>query len=347
MQRSRRAVISEAMAGGMALCACATFARATRADTENLSFVDPELRPLAGEMLRSIRSAPPLSLSQLPSLRASGGGAPPLSSPPFERRLIPGPPGAPDVVVYTINARAGTRRPAILHTHGGGFILGSARDSVARLQGIAAALDCVIVTVEYRLAPETGFDGVMGDNWAALQWLHRSSEALGANPGRIAVMGESAGGGLATLLALMARDRGGPPLIFQMLVYPVLDDRTGTTVHPPSPMGLLGWTAEYNSLGWRAFLGRTPGGLDVPARAVPARHADLAGLPPAFIGVGSIDLLVDEDITYGRRLIDAHVPTELMVVPGVFHGFDIAAPKSDVAKRFRAAKLDALRRAFT
>ena len=335
-----------AVGGVLQMCAHGAHARQTQAPLADVSFVDPELRPLAADMLRSIRSAPPPSFAQLAALRA-GDGPPPLSSPHFEKRVVPGPPGAPDVGVYVINAEAGARRPAILHIHGGGFMLGSARDSVARLQAVAAELGCVVVTVEYRLAPETGFEGITADTCAAFEWLHSQAQALGVDPRRVAVMGESAGGGLAALLALAARDRGGPPLVFQMLVYPVLDDRTGTTVYPPSPIGLLGWTAEYNRLGWRAFLGRTPAGPDVPVQAVPARHADLAGLPPTFIGVGGVDLLVDEDITYAKRLIDAHVPTELMVIPGVFHGFDVAAPGSRVAKAFRMARLEALKRAFS
>ena len=346
LQQSRRELLSATVGGSLVLCAPAAFAQSDSPAANDVGFVDPELRPLARSMLKAIETASPLSLAQLPALRTDNGGPPPLSAPPFARHIVPGTAGAPDLVVFVINAREGTRRPAILHLHGGGFILGSARDSVPRLQTLAATLDCVIVTVEYRLAPETAFDGILADIWTGLLWLSRNVDALGADPQRIAVMGESAGGGLAALLALMARDRGGPPLVFQMLIYPLLDDRTGTTVQPSKPIGLLGWTAEYNRVGWGAFLGMTPGGSRVPWRAVPARHVNLAGLPPAFIGVGAVDLLVDEDITYSRRLIDAHVPTELLVVPGVFHAFDVAAPMSRVAQRFGQVKVEALRRAF-
>jgi acetyl esterase/lipase len=177
-----------------------------------------------------------------------------------------------------------------------------------------------------------------------LRWLHEHAEEIGVDPARVAVMGESAGGGHAALLALTARDRGQLPIAFQCLVYPMLDDRTGSTREVPSPIGTLLWTATSNQFGWRSFLGQEPGGSTVPAGAVPARVADLAGLPPAWIGVGSIDLFVDEDIEYARRLIAAGVPTELLVVPGAFHGFDGIAADTAVAKRFNAAKLDALRR---
>jgi acetyl esterase/lipase len=176
--------------------------------------------------------------------------------------------------------------------------------------------------------------------------LYHNSEEVGVDPKRIAVMGESAGGGHAALLALTARDRGAIPIIFQVLIYPMLDDRTGTSVHPKSPIGSLMWTGDKNHFGWRSFLGREPGTRDVPSRAVPARYDRLSGLPPAFIGVGSIDLFVDEDVEFARRLIDAGVATELRVVPGAFHGFDGIAAETSLAKDFTSAKLAALRRAF-
>ena len=243
-----------------------------------------------------------------------------------------------------INSKPGAKRPGILHTHGGGYVLGSAASGIRSLQDIAKELDCAIVTVDYRLAPETPYSGSIEDNYAGLRWLHEHAEELGVDPARVAVMGESAGGGHAALLALTARDRGQVPLAFQCLVYPMLDDRTGSTREVPSPIGTLLWTAASNRFGWRSFLGQEPGGPTAPSGAVPARVADLAGLPPAFIGVGSIDLFVDEDIEYARRLIAAGVPTELLVVPGAFHGFDGIAADTSVAKRFNAAKLDALRR---
>jgi acetyl esterase/lipase len=131
-----------------------------------------------------------------------------------------------------------------------------------------------------------------------------------------------------------------------MLSYPMLDDRTGSARMPPPPVGTFVWTAEHNHFAWPAFLGAAPGGDRVPAGAVPARHPNLAGLPPAFIGVGSIDLFVGEDVEYARRLIDSGVPTELNVIPGAFHIFDAIAPQSAVARTFQAARFDALRRAF-
>jgi acetyl esterase/lipase len=261
--------------------------------------------------------------------------------------MVPGPKGAPDVRVYVINAVAGASRPAILHMHGGGFISGTAAGFLHDVQELAATLDCVIVTVDYRLAPETPFPGSLEDNYAALHWLHAHADELGVDRGRIAVMGESAGGGHAAMLAIAARDRGEVPLVFQSLVYPMLDDRTGSTRQVAAPIGSYVWTAGSNRFGWASLLGRKPGGSSAPAGAVPARVQKLAGLPPAFIGVGAIDLFVDEDIEFARRLIDAGVATELVVVPGAFHGFDGIARETSIARQFTAAKVAALRRAFS
>jgi acetyl esterase/lipase len=335
------------VAAGSAAVVMPGFASAAPgAEGGGLAFVDPELRPAAARLLQDARGRPPMTLAGLPAARAHAAVHPPLAAPAWRREVIPGPADAPALTVYVVNAEPGGRRPAILHTHGGGYILGSARSDLPMLQRTAAALDCVIVTVEYRLAPETTYAGSMEDTYAGLKWLHAHAEELGADPARIALMGESAGGGHAALLALTARDRGEVPVIFQALVYPMLDDRTATLRTPSLPIGLLVWTPEQNRLGWRAFLGHSPGEAGVPARAVPARYANLAGLPPAWIGVGGIDLFVNEDLAYADRLIDAHVPTEVMVLPGAFHGFDGIAAETAVARRFTAAKLDALRRAF-
>jgi len=312
------------------------------------ALVHPELRAQFAEFKKMSGSFPPLSDATLPEMRRGMGkwAEPPLADVPVEERTIPGLAGQPDVKVVIVNARSGTTRPAILHTHGGGYILGDARGMVRPLQETAKALDCVCVSVDYRLAPETRWQGSTTDNYAGLKWLHEHARDLGADRARIAVMGESAGGGHAALLALMARDRGEVPLVLQVLVYPMLDDRTGTSRAVPAHIGSLMWNPAANRYGWQSFLGMEPGGSSVPSQAVPARVADLAGLPPSWIGVGSIDLFVEEDIEYARRLVVAGVRTELEVVPGAFHGFDMDAAGSSVAAQFRSAKLNALRRAF-
>ena len=306
-----------------------------------LATVHPELREMAKRILLS--GSAPLNRATLAQQRKGeeSYNPKPMAGIPFERRVVPGRKGQPEVTVYVVNARPGAARPAILHTHGGGFVTGSAESSVASLQALCKQLDCVAVSVEYRLAPETTYAGSIEDNYAGLKWLHDNASALGVDPRRIAVMGESAGGGHAALLAITARDRGEVPLCFQSLVYPMLDDRTGSTRQVPRHVGNIIWTAEKNRFGWESFLGTKPGGRSVPA-GVPARVENLAGLPPAWIGVGSIDLFVDEDVDYAQRLNGAGVPTELIVVPGAYHAFDGAPAK--ISQWFNAAKLDALRR---
>jgi len=252
----------------------------------------------------------------------------------------------PDITIYIINAEKGANRPGILHTHGGGFVMGSAQNDIAKLQTLASQLDCVIVTVEYRLAPETTYQGSIEDNYSGLLWMHNNASELGLDNNRIAVMGESAGGGHAALLAITARDRQQVPVMFQMLIYPMLDDRTATSREVPDHIGQILWTREYNRIAWEAFLGQTPGVDDVPQQAVPARTKSVADLPPAFIGVGSIDLFVEEDISYALRLINSGVTTELMVVPGAYHAFDWLAPESSLTKQFNERIVAALQQAF-
>ena len=336
---------------GTAVALLATLPRIVRGQggaATDLSFVNPELRPIAQSIVQSMEHMPPATAAQIPAMRKQIGSfaAPPLAAPPWSLKSIPGDNGAPDVPVYVINADPARKAPAILHIHGGGYIAGHAKSGLPELQATAATLGCVIVTVDYRLAPETRWQGSVQDNYTALRWLHDHAEELGVDRARIAVMGESAGGGHAALLAIAARDRGEVPLCAQILVYPMLDDRTCTR-EPANPhIGQLLWTPSMNALGWESFLGVAPGSPAVPAAAVPARVADVHGLPPTFIGVGSIDLFVDEDVTYAHRLIDAGVPTELVVVPGAFHGFDGIAAQTQLAKRFTAAKIAALTRAF-
>ena len=313
-----------------------------------LAFVHPGLRAAARQAQPLGQALSAMTADTLPTMRGAADALtpPPLDAPAVERRTIPGSTGEPDVEVYIVNARPGASRIGILHTHGGGYVTGSASASVRNLQEVAAALDCCAVSVEYRLAPETTYAGSIEDNYAGLLWLYRHAEEMGVDPQRLAVMGESAGGGHAALLAIAARDRGEVPLAFQLLVYPMLDDRTGSTREVPPQMGRIVWTAAANRFGWGAFLGQEAGGASVPSAAVPARVSSVEGLAPAFIGVGGIDLFVLEDIEYARRLIEAGVSTQLLVVPGAFHGFDGLAADTEVAQRFNAAKLDALRGAL-
>lgn len=334
------------MVAGLAGKAAVVSASPAKIDTSIIDHVDPELRSSAMQMLKAAAFIPPISDKTLSLYRRADAFSPKLyPDVPYRKVQIPGPQDSPWVTIYVINERADGSRPAILHTHGGGFVTGSAAQSVSSMQEYAKALDCVIVTVDYRLAPETTYIGSIEDNYAGLRWLYTNAEQIGADRKRIAVMGESAGGGHAALLAITARDRGEIPLIYQCLTYPMLDDRTASSRKVAPTVGKIAWSAANNLYGWHSFLGQRPGTSRVPSRAVPARVSSIKGLPPAFIGVGTIDLFVEEDITYAQRLIDAGVSAELIVVPGAYHGFDGNKAKS-IAQRFNAIKMDALRRAL-
>ena len=329
------------------------------ASIDPLSVVDKELVPALQAMQSQAPSLPNDALANvtldqlkvlLPQLReAMAQDVVPVpalaNSAPAEERMIPGPEGAPQVRIFVIGAMSGARRPAVLHIHGGGFILGDVQSYVPFLQSYALALDCVVVSVDYRLAPETAFPGSLEDNYTALKWLYDNAEELGVDPTRIALAGESAGGGHAAMLSIAARDRGEVPVLFQALTYPMLDDRTGSTQQLPGHIGAFGWTPAFNRIGWKSLLGETPG-VDAPAGAVPARVEDLSGLPPTWIGVGSIDLFVNEDIEFARRLVFAGVPTELLVTPGAYHGFDASVPTAKISQAFNLARANALARAF-
>lgn len=263
--------------------------------------------------------------------------------PSVVEQTIPGPTGAPDVGIYVINA-GGANRPGILYMHGGGFVLGSPKAIMPRLQDMALALDCVIVAVAYRLAPETPFPWALEDNYAGLKWLYANAATLGVDRTRLAILGESAGGGHAAMLAITARDRGEVPILYQALVYPMLDDRIGSTRQTPPHIGRLGWRAADNRFGWSSLLGVPAGSAQVPAGSVPARTENLAGLPPAFIAVGALDLFVEEDIDYARRLIEVGVGAELHVYPGAPHGFDML--ETETRRQFTTSLQTALKNAF-
>ena len=260
--------------------------------------------------------------------------------------LAPGPAGAPDVrvLVYRPKGARGAL-PCILHIHGGGFVIGTADDGAPRHRALVLQADCVLVTVDYRLAPETPFPGAIDDCLAALRWLFAHATALGVDPQRIGLKGESAGGGLAAALALRARDEGGLAIAFQHLIYPMLDDRTCVAVAPPRFAGEYIWTPRDNAFGWSALLGVPPGSDGVSPYAAPARARELAGLPPAFIATGALDLFVEEDMEYARRLLRAGVPTELHVYPGGVHGFDVLADVR-LSRALRRDSLAALRLAL-
>lgn len=261
-------------------------------------------------------------------------------------RHIPGPQGAPDVrVLVYLPTNVSSPLPALLWIHGGGYVIGNADQADPQIKMIVSALGCAAVSVDYRLAPETPYPGPVEDCYAALKWLYANASELGIDPNQIAIGGDSAGGGLAAGLALLTRDRAEVPLVFQLLIYPMLDDRTVTLADPHPFTGEFVWTPEANRFGWAALLGQEPGGPNVPPYAAAARAQQLEGLPPAYIGVGTLDLFLEEDMEYARRLIRAGVPTELHVYPGAFHGFPMME-NAKVAKAHTRDYLSALGRAF-
>src|SRR5271154_1323767 len=325
--------------------AAATPSPVTAAAADPYAMVDPELLAT----IKQFPSPPPAFTSETLVDARKLPAFPPLPSPapqPVERH-IPGASGAPELRLVIVDPAPGTKgRPAFLHIHGGGYVMGFAGQFNPFLQAVAQHCGCLVVSVDYRLAPETHFPGSLEDNYTALRWLYKNSDELGVDRKRIAIGGESAGGSHSALLAIAARDRREIPILFQLLIYPALDDRTGSTRRPPPYIGQFVWNAGSNRFGWTSFLGVPAGSPTVPAGAVPARVENLAGLPPAFIGVGALDLFVDEDVEYARHLIDPGVPTELLVVPGAFHGFDVFVPDAAVSKRFTESWMVALRRAF-
>jgi acetyl esterase/lipase len=315
-----------------------------------MDFVHPELRAALKVAIENYYSTlPPLSDSTLHVTRQESAklARPALPSPTVTERLIPGGKGAPKVRVYMVGNSPGAARPAVLHMHGGGYVAGSVSMNFRDIQELSAALDCVVVSVEYRLAPETRFPGSLEDNYAALKWMYRNAAELGIDTSRIAVKGESAGGGHAATLAIAARDRGEVPICMQVLIYPMLDDRTGSTRRVPPFIGYYTWTAPKNRYGWTSLLGRPAGSARVPQNSVPARVKNLRGLPPAFIGVGSIDLFVGENVTYAQRLIDSGVETQLTVVPGAYHGFFNFAPRAGLSRQFTRTWREAMQLAFS
>ncbi len=230
------------------------------------------------------------------------------------------------------------RPPALLWIHGGGYVAGSAAMNDRAVRKMAAHLGAVAVSVEYRLAPEHPYPAALDDCYAALQWLVARDDV---DRRRILIAGKSGGGGLAAALTLRNIDAGLVGLAGQILVYPMLDDRT---VRRSTATSARGWTPQDNSFGWHSYLGHEPGAGDVSAYAAPARRADLSGLPPTWIGVGTADLFHDECVDYANRLRAAGVPTQLRTVLGGFHGFDVVGARTAVVRQFRADQLATMRR---
>ncbi len=290
----------------------------------------PDLRRVAAVLPR--RAVGP---RMLPVVRALRG---------VERLRRPGPGvavealGPISVRVHRPPSRATAPYPAVLWIHGGGYVIGSAAQDDAVCRHLAHELGALVAAVDYRLAPEHPFPVPLHDCHDALVWLANRGDV---DADRVAIGGASAGGGLAAALALLARDRAEVRPAFQLLSYPMLDDRTALRTDIDERHFRL-WNNAGNRFGWRSYTGQEPGSAGVDPLAAPARVEDLTGLPPAWIGVGDLDLFLDEDLAYADRLREAGVPCTVEVVEGAFHGFDSIRPGAAVTRRFRDAQVDAL-----
>ncbi len=309
--------------------------------------IDPEVREPLDQLLQAIpggfNSIPDIvqrraALTQL----LAAMEIPPNPNVTSEDRTVPGSEGAPDlkVRIYRPMDATGTL-PGIYFIHGGGMILGDidGEDAVATM--LCEHVDAVVVSVEYRLAPEHPYPAPVEDCYAGLVWMARNAGELRFDPDRLAVYGGSAGGGLTIATSMLARDRGFPALRFQMPIYPMIDDRNETpSCHEITDIGL--WDRAGNIEAWQWYLG--DGKAD--QYAAPARAEDLTGLPPTYIDVGTVDLFRDEDIAFATRLMQAGVPTELHVNPGAYHAAEVFAPDATLSQRIWARRIEALRRAL-
>ena len=314
--------------------------------------LDPELK---GPITMLINQPQLMSFDNLPAARAASvkmieamkARMPEIPGVDIIDKTIPGPEGAPDIAVriYRPEKLKGTA-PALLWIHGGGYMLGSIEQEDMSAKQFALAGECVVVATEYRLAPENPYPAPLEDCYAALKWLADHTKELKVDSKRIAIGGASAGGGLAAGLALLARDRGEVDIIFQLLVYPMIND---CNIAPASEIlpDTLFWTRDANKTGWKSYLGCEPGGEGISCYAAAMRATDLEGLPPAYIAVGDLDLFAQEDIEYAGKLMAAGVPTELHVYAGGCHAFDMMVPGVGISQRFSADIQRALKRGLT
>jgi acetyl esterase/lipase len=298
----------------------------------------PVLDHLSAETVAGIRA-------QTLELARQRFGAVSLDGIRVEEVSIPGSPNAPAVRALIYRPLSFTSKmPVLLHFHGGGLVFGSPEGRHAVTAELIGALGCFACSVDYRLAPDTQYPGAVEDGYCALKWLNDNAQRLNIDPRRITVIGESAGGGVAAALAILARDRGEYSISSQVLSYPMLDDRPSTT-HGYPTIGQHVWTRQNNEFGWRSYLGAIFDSEAVPPTAAPARCRDFNGLPRAYVACGNLDLFVVENMAYSQALIRSGVTTELRIYPGAFHGFDLIAG-AGVSKRFRADLRDAIARAL-
>lgn len=306
----------------------------------NYSRLDPELAAALQTLPPNFGRIDRDNLAKVREVMAQQRAAAPVvaTNVVVEHKGVPGPESSGGKVPVIVYRRPSTSpQPALLWVHGGGYILGTAEDERARV--IAERLDCAVISVDYRLAPEHPFPAGPEDCHAVLLWMAAHAQELNLDSRRMAIGGASAGGGMAAGVALMNRDRQGPELAMQLLLYPMIDNlhatASGRYVNHPV------WNQQTSFNAWEMYLAGVPG-LAASPYAAASRAEDLSGLPRAYICVGSEDLFRDEDIDYARRLLDADVPCELAVLPGLYHGGDIFVPHARISRHLSASMLSAL-----
>lgn len=313
--------------------------------------------PFAAELLPALSSmpqpdGPPMTPETVPFMREAMNAMVPgpgdvIAGRPvrFEERTIPGPDGAPDLPITIFSpAVTGPATAGLYNIHGGGMMMGHRYMDNERLIALVAELGVVAVNVDYRLAPEHPHPAPVEDCYAGLAWFSAHAAELGVDPERIVIMGGSAGGGLSAGVSLLARDRHGPKLAGQLLLCPMIDN-TNTTASSYQYAGLGTWTREANLVGWTCLLGEELAFSEAASPyAAPSRATDLAGLPPAFIEAGTAETFRDEDVEYASRIWAAGGQAELHLWSGGFHGFDMFAPESEIARAALATRTSWLRR---
>ncbi len=251
------------------------------------------------------------------------------------------------IKIYEPVNKPATPLPALLWIHGGGYLMGHPDFDDSLCEQFVLRANCVVGSIDYRLAPEHAYPAAIEDCYAGLKWMAEHADELQIDPTRLAIGGASAGGGLTAALAILARDRGGPDIVFQMPLYPMIDDRNMTpSSHEINQNNFpKAWNREMNQFAWSMYLGSAANG-DVPSYAAAAREINLAGLPPAYTCVGDLDPFRDETIDYVARLARADVPVEFHLYPGCFHGFDVIFNDTDISNRARDEYIHALCRAL-
>ena len=309
--------------------------------TSSKHLLDPELSPMLEAPAFKLDDEAMAQARIMPIMKTAPLGDPAAIGITREEIFITSE-GAPDITALLYRPAANDKElvPGYLHMHGGGYLFGEAKQSDATNLSICSKLGVVVLSVDYRLAPEQPIPAPLDDCYVALAWLHNNASDLGIDVTRIGIGGESAGGGMAAALAIKALDANEYAICHQQLTYPMLDDRTGSDEHPADPLvGEFVWTAQSNQYAWNAYLADAPRA----APQVPARAESLAGLPRTWMHTVTLDLFRDENIAYANRLMAAGVPTELSVFPGGCHGYQ-GVPNTYLGKRYAHEFMDALAR---